>query len=65
MTFANFEVIKVVRGEEEISPDGNTQVREGDILIVEGKTADKKDYLEALGKTVGELIEEEEHGEKG
>ncbi len=58
-------VIKVVRGEEEISPDGNTQVREGDILIVEGKTADKKDYLEALGKTVGELIEEEEHGEKG
>lgn len=52
-------VVKVVRGEEEISPDGNTRLFEGDILIVKGKTSDRGDYLEALEKTVGELVEEE------
>lgn len=53
-------VIKIIRGEEEISPDGNTHMLEGDILIVRGKTAEKEDYLESLVKTVGERVEEEE-----
>lgn len=57
-------VVKVVRGEEEISPDGNTKIYSGDILVVKGKTSDRTEYLEALQKTVGELIPEEEEGEK-
>ena len=57
-------VVSVLRGEETISPDGNTLICEGDILIVEGKTDDKRDYFESLIKTVGELAEEES-GEVG
>ncbi|MDE6411353.1 MAG: chloride channel protein [Clostridia bacterium] len=52
-------VVRILRGEEEISPDGNTHINEGDILVVRGKTAEKKDFLESLVKTVGELVEEE------
>ena len=52
-------VVRILRGEEEISPDGNTKIHDGDILIVRGKTAEKEDYLESLIKTVGELVEEE------
>ncbi len=57
-------VVSVLRGEETISPDGNTLILEGDILVVEGKTDDKRDYFESLIKTVGELAEEES-GEVG
>ena len=49
-------IVKVVRGEEEISPNGDTELYEGDILIVEATTADKKEYLESLEKTAGEMI---------
>lgn len=56
-------VVRILRGEEEISPDGNTKIHDGDILVVRGKTAEKEDYLESLIKTVGELVEEEENGE--
>lgn len=52
-------VVKIIRGEEEISPDGNTKIHDGDILVVRGKTATKKEYLESLIKTVGEPVEEE------
>jgi Trk K+ transport system NAD-binding subunit len=52
-------IVKILRGDEEISPDGNTHIKEGDILVVKSKTAEKKDYLESLIKTVGELVEEE------
>lgn len=52
-------ITKIVRGEEEISPDGNTKICEGDILIVKGKTADRADFFETLEKTVGELVKEE------
>ena len=56
-------VVKILRGEEEISPDGNTKIHEGDILVVRGKTAEKEDFLESLIKTVGEPVEEEESGD--
>ena len=52
-------IVKILRGDEEISPDGNTHIKEGDILVVKSKTAEKEDYLESLIKTVGELVEEE------
>lgn len=52
-------VVKILRGGEEISPDGNTHIHEGDVLVVRSKTAEKEDHLESLIKTVGELVEEE------
>ncbi len=52
-------VVKILRGEEEISPDGNTHINEGDVLVVRGKTAEKKEFLESLIKTVGEPVEED------
>ena len=52
-------IVKVVRGDEEISPNGDTELYEGDILIVEGTTADKAEYMASLEKTAGELIQDD------
>ena len=52
-------IVKLLRGDEEISPGGDTDLQEGDILFVEGKTTDKKEYLESLVKTAGELIQDD------
>lgn len=43
-----------------IAPDGNSDLREGDILTVVGETADEEDYLGILTTTVGELVEKTE-----
>ena len=57
-------IVKIVRGDEEISPGGDTDLQEGDILIVEGKTADKAEFMDSLEKTAGELIFEEQPTEE-
>lgn len=58
-------VTKVVRGEEEISPDGNTRIFEGDVLVVESKTSEKEEYLEALKHTAGELVDADDENKNG
>ena len=49
-------IVKVLRGTEEIAPGGDTDLFDGDILIVEGNTADEAEFIESLAKTAGELI---------
>ena len=50
-------VTTLERGSLTIVPDGETVLKEGDIIFVKGETANSEEYLKNLESTVGELVE--------
>lgn len=64
-------VVSLNRGDKTIVPDGETVLKEGDLIVVEGETSEEKEYLKNLVSTVGELLssdfaeEKEEEIEEG
>lgn len=53
-------IVLVLRGEEQIVPDGNTHLRAGDVLVAESKTSDEGEVREALRSLAGSLVSGEE-----
>ena len=41
----------------DLKGDGETVLKEGDIIFVKGETANSEEYLKNLESTVGELVE--------
>lgn len=57
---AKTRIVLLERGDLRLTPDGNTVLLEGDLLTVEGETAEKDEFVSLLVSTVGELIQSEE-----
>lgn len=57
---SNALVTVVERGDRSLVPDGKTVLREGDLLFLEGETADEAEFIKMLAANVGEPLTEQD-----